>query len=211
MTEEAQAKALALRSALNDTWDISHHKRLTLAIAHDAQRGFHRGKGVVGYLRACIRQRRHQCGFAGVWEAYKSDIGQQFQFEDDGHLLHRLSRLCIARSLIRGRTELEVTQSATPAFEQQYLLAVVGDVADIFARLGIIDDGTTRHVDIDVLAIGAMTLILTAVAAMLSKDMALVFQMEQCPVVMVAAQIDAAALATVATIRASVGVILHVA
>ena len=55
-----------------------------------------------------------------------------------------------------------------------------------------------------------MTLVLSAVAAMLSKDMAFVLQMQQRPVVMVATQDDATALAAIAAVRSPVRVVLHV-
>jgi hypothetical protein len=45
---------------------------------------------------------------------------------------------------------------------------------------------------------------------MLSKDVTLIAQMEQRPVVVVASQNDRTTLATVATIRTTVGVILDV-
>ena len=50
-----------------------------------------------------------------------------------------------------------------------------------------------------------------AIATMFGKHMPLVFQVQQSPVVMVSPQVDASSLATVAPIRPSVGIILHVA
>jgi hypothetical protein len=55
-----------------------------------------------------------------------------------------------------------------------------------------------------------MTLVSASVASMLSKDVSLIAQMEQRPVVMVASQNDRTTLATVATIRTAIGVILDV-
>jgi hypothetical protein len=55
-----------------------------------------------------------------------------------------------------------------------------------------------------------MTLVLATIASMLSKDVSLIAQMEQRPVVVVASQNDRTTLATVATIRTTVGVILDV-
>jgi hypothetical protein len=55
-----------------------------------------------------------------------------------------------------------------------------------------------------------MTLVSASVASMLSKDVTLIAQMEQRPVVMVASQNDRTTLATVATIRSAIGVILDV-
>ena len=210
MAQKAQAKAFTLRSTLDDTRDISHHERPIITIAYNAQGGFHRGKRIVCNLRTCIRQGGHQRGLSGIGEAYKTHISQELQFEDDGHLLHRLTRLCITGSLVRSRAELEVTKTATTTLQKQHLLTVVGDIADVLTRLGVIDHRSTRHIDIDILAIGAMTLVLTAVTTMLGKDMALVFQMEQRPVIMVSTQNDATTLATITAIGATVGVILHV-
>ena len=54
-----------------------------------------------------------------------------------------------------------------------------------------------------------MTFVLSTIAAMLSEDMAFVFQVKQSPVVMVAAQIDAAPFTAVTAIGTAIGVIFH--
>ena len=86
-------------------------------------------------------------------------------------------------------------------------MSVVGDVANVFARLGIINHCAARHVDILVLAVGAVAFVAAAIASMFGKHMALVFQVQQSPVVVVAAQDDAAALAAVATVGTAVGLV----
>ena len=53
-----------------------------------------------------------------------------------------------------------------------------------------------------------MTLVLAAVTTVLCEDMALVPQVKQRPIIMVATQDDAAALATVTAVRTSIGVVL---
>ena len=116
MTQETKAEALSSGSTFNDTGNIGHHKGFIVTIAHDTQGRFHSGEGIVGYLRTGIAERRHQGGFSGIGETYQSHIGQQFQLHDDCHLLHGLSGLRIAGSLIGSRTELVVTQSAASAF-----------------------------------------------------------------------------------------------
>ena len=35
MTQEAESESLTLRGSLDDAWDVGHHKRLLVAIAHD--------------------------------------------------------------------------------------------------------------------------------------------------------------------------------
>ena len=117
----------------------------------------------------------------------------------------------ITRCLIRSRSELEITQSATTAFQEEHLLTIISDITDVLSRLGIIDHCTTGYVDIHILTVGTVTLVLAAVAAMLCEDMTLVLQMEERPVVMIATQDHAAAFATVTTIGTTVGVILHMA
>ena len=55
-----------------------------------------------------------------------------------------------------------------------------------------------------------MTLVAAAVTAVLCKDVAFIFQVKECPVVMITAQVDTATLAAVATVGSAVGVVLHV-
>ena len=108
------------------------------------------------------------------WGSPPTDISQQLQFQDDGHLLHGFSRLCITWSLIGSRAELEITQSAASTFQQYYLLSVIGNIADVFSRFGIIHHGTTRHINVNILSVGTMTLVATAISTVLGKNMALV-------------------------------------
>ena len=55
-------------------------------------------------------------------------------------------------------------------------MSVVGYIADIFAGFCIIDHRATGHVDVDILAVGAVTLVATAITAVFGEDMALVSQ-----------------------------------
>ena len=210
MAQEAQAQAPTLAGTLDDAGNVGHHKRLLVAVAHNAQRRLHRRERVVRYLRLRIAQGRHQRRLAGIGEAHQSHVGQQLQLQDDRHLLHRLTRLRIARSLVRGAAELEVAQSSATAFQQHDHLAVVRHVAHVLSRLGVIHHRTAGHVDVDVLAVRAVTLVPTAVAPVLRKDVALVLQVQQRPVVMIPAQVDVATPAAVAPVGAAVRVILHV-
>lgn len=90
-------------------------------------------------------------------------------------------------------------------------MSVVSHVAYVLAGFRIVDDGATRHVDIHILAVGAVALVASAVATVAGEDVALVLQVEQSPVVVVATQIDVSATATVTTVRSAIGVILYVA
>jgi len=81
-------------------------------------------------------------------------------------------------------------------------------VTDIFASLGIIYHGSARHIYIDILAIGAMSLVMAAVTAVLRIDVLLIAQVQKGPIVMVSAQDNRPALTAVTTVRTAVRVIL---
>ena len=149
-------------------------------------------------------QRRLTC----IGETYQSDIGQQLQFENDGHFFHRFAWLRKTRSLVGSRTELEVAQSATTSFQQEHFLSVIRHIAYILASFGIVDDRSARHIYVLVLSVLTVTFVASAVAAVFGEDMTLEFQMEQCPVVVIATQINAAAIAAVAAVRPAVRLIL---
>ena len=60
MSQKAQSETFTLGGTLDDAGNVGHDERLLVAIAYDAQRGLHGGKGVVGYLRAGIGDSRQQ-------------------------------------------------------------------------------------------------------------------------------------------------------
>ena len=104
---------------------------------------------------------------------------------------------------------MEVAQSASTAFEQHHHLSVVHHVADEFARFGIIHHCSARHIDIHILAVGSVALVSSTVSAMLGEHVALVFQVQQGPVVVVSAQVDVASASAVATVGTAIRVVLH--
>ena len=126
---------------------------------------------------------------------------------DDGHLLHRFAGLCEARSLTGSRLEVPVAQSAASSLQQDHFLSVLGDIADVLARLGVVNHRAAGHLDDLVLAVFAEAAILGAAFAVTGPghDVAVVAQVEQGPVVTVAAQDDVSAASAVATVRPSVG------
>ena len=209
VTKETQTEAASLAGTLDDAGDVGHHERLIVAIGHDAQRGFHRCERIVGNLRAGIRQCTHQRRLAGIGESHEADIGQQLQLEDDGHLLHGLAGLCEAWCLIGGRAELEVAESTATTLEQDDFLSVVVHVAHKLTCLGIVDHRTRRHIDVDIAAIGAVTLVGTAVATVFSEDVSLIAQVQQGPIVVVAAQDDITTPAAVTAVGTAVVVVLQ--
>ena len=207
VAQKAQSQPAPLGCALDDAGNVGHHKRLTLAIGHYAQAGLHGGKGIVGYLGTGRRQGRHQRRLAGIGKAHKAYVRQQFQFQYHHHLLHRLARLGIARCLIGGGAKLPVAQSATSSLEQHDHLAVAFHVAQVLARFSIVGHGARRHINVAVLAVASVRAAFRTVTAMPGEHVFLIPQMQQRPVIVVAAQIHIATSATIAAIGSTIGLV----
>ena len=165
-------------------------------IAHNAERRLERCERIVGYLRSRARQRREQCRLSRVGKSHESHIRKQLQLEYDGHFLHRLTGLRESRSLVGGTAELEIAKSAASSLEQQHLLSVIGDVAHILSRLGVIHHRSARNVNINILSVLAVTLVPAAVSTVFGKHVTLIFKMQQSPVIVVAAQVYVGATST---------------
>ena len=75
----------------------------------------------------------------------------------------------------------EVVLAAIPA-DDEFI-----DYAKIFSRVCIISHCTTRHINIFILAISSKTATATAMTTIACKYMACIFQVEQSPVVLIAA------------------------
>ena len=119
--------------------------------------------------------------------------------------------MSITWRLIGRSTELEITKSATTTLEQKHLLPIISYITNVLASLSIVNHRTTRHVNIDVLTVSAMTFITSTITTMLSKEVTLIFEVQQRPVVVVAAKIDASSTSAIATVRSTIRLVLHVA
>ena len=117
--------------------------------------------------------------------------------------LGRLARLSVARRLIRGRLEMGVASAAAPAFEQHHLLPVRGDVAEVFARFGVEGHRAAGHLDDAILAVAAGAAFGAAAAAGGGHHVTLELEVQQRPIVPVAAQIDVSAPSAVAAVGPS--------
>ena len=207
MAEESQTQSASLCRPLDDAGNVGHHKGTSVAIGHDAERGFEGGEGVVGNLGAGVGERADQRRLTGVGEADQTDIGEELQFQDHHHFLHGLAGLGVARCLVGGGAKLEVAQSAASAFEQHHDLSVFDDIAEIFTGFGIVGHGAGRYLDVAVCAITAVAAAFAAVAAVAGKNVTVIAQVEQRPVVAVAAQVDVASAPTIAAVGAAEGLV----
>ena len=89
-------------------------------------------------------------------------------------------------------------------------MLVVGYITNIFASFSIIDHRTAWNINVDIFSIGAMALVSSTISAMFRIDVALVFQMKQRPIIVIAPQIDAASITSIPAIWPTIGLIFHV-
>ena len=204
VAKESQSQSASLGCALDDAGNVGHDEGTSVAVGHDAERGLEGGEGVVGNLGAGVGERADQRRLTGIGEADQTDIGEELQFQDHHHFLHGLAGLGVARRLVGGGAKLEVAQSAASAFEQHHDLSVFDDIAEIFAGFGIVGHGAGRYLDV---AICTVTAVAAAFAAVTGKNVAVIAQVEQRPVVAVAAEVDITPTPTIATIGAAEGLV----
>ena len=207
VAKESQSQSASLGCALDDAGNVGHDEGTSVAVGHDAERGFEGGEGVVGNLGAGIGERADQRRLTGVGEADQTDIGEELQFQDHHHFLHGLAGLGVARCLVGGGAKLEVAQSAASAFEQHHDLSVFDDIAEIFTGFGIVGHGAGRYFNVPICAVAAVAAAFAAVAAVAGKNVAVIAQVEQGPVVAIAAEVDITPTPTIATVGAAEGLV----
>ena len=207
VAQEAQSQTTPFGGSFNDTRNVGHDKRFAVTIRHHAETRLHGGERIVGYFGSRGRERGNQRGFPGVGKTHQAHVGQQFQFQNHHHFLHRLAGLRVTRSLIGGSAELPVAQSAPASFQQHHHLSVGHNVTNVFARFGVIGHSAWRNVNVAIGTVRTMRTTFGTVATIAGKHMAFVAQVEQCPIVMVATQIDVAAASAITAIRSAVGLV----
>lgn len=100
---------------------------------------------------------------------------------------------------------MPVTQSAASAFQQNDFLTVLGYIAYVFTGFGIVHYRAAGHFDDFILSVLAETAVLGARLAVACHDVAVVAQVQQGPVVAVAAENHVAASSSVTSVGAAIG------
>jgi hypothetical protein len=104
--------------------------------------GCQRGERIRGDFRTGLGNGREQRGLAGVGIAHQADLGHDAEFQAVFALGAGFARLRKTRRLVARGGKIAVAQSAAPAFAQNKLLAVRGEVGHEFA--GQIGCGRSR-------------------------------------------------------------------
>ena len=208
MPQETESQTFAFGCPLDDSGDVRHAERLFVAIGDNAQLRRKCSERIVGYLGFGGADYREERRFACIGEAHEAHVRQNLELQDDVLFLTRLAGLRVTRGLIGGSAEMPVSQSSAAAFEQNYLLPVLFDLAEELARVAVIHDRPAGHLDDLVLPIFAEGAGLAAVTAVCGHDMLLILQVQQRPQVAVSAQDDMSATTSIASVRAAFGHVL---
>ena len=184
----------------DDAGNVGHHERTAVTYLHDAEIGFQRGEGVVGYLGFRGRYYGEQRGFAGVRESDQPHVGEYLQFQNERPFLSGFARLSVARRLVGRCLEVPVAQTAPSAGEQDEFLTVFRHFAYDFACVGVAGHGAERYGYHGIFAALSRRAGAGTRFTVLGEYVPLVFQVYQRPVLAVAAQDDAAAPSAVAAV-----------
>ena len=135
-------------------------KLLSSSHAHHTQIGVQGGERIVGHLGARGRHRADEGGLARVGHAEQADVGQHLQFQLQFAAFAFFAGRALARRAVGAGLEMQVAQSASAAFGQHDLFAVVSEVGNDLAAVDVGDDSTDRHMQDDI--VGALAIAVRA-------------------------------------------------
>jgi hypothetical protein len=173
MGEELGAKAAAFRGAFDQAGNVGHDEFVPVD-ADDAEVRDQGGERVVGDLRPGVRDGGEEGGLAGVRQAHKSRIGDQFQAQPDRALDALLPRIGAGRGAVGRGFEAQVAPAAVAALGQQHALPDAGEVGKDGLFVLVQDLGAERDLEGDVVAGLAGLLAAHAGLAGLGEEMLLV-------------------------------------
>ncbi len=142
----AEVRALDKAGDIGD--DIGFLLRF-LAHSDDAEAGLEGGEGVIGDLGPGGGDTGDQGGFAGVGEADKADIGQEFELEAVAALFAGTTQLVLARSLVGGSGKVLVAAAAAAALGDHDALVGLAEVVNQLAGFEIVESGADGHLQDD--------------------------------------------------------------
>ena len=187
-----------------------HQDKILFPVPDRAQDGFHGGKGVLRNLWPCPRTAGHQRRLARIGPGEKAHIRQEFQLKEQHHPLALLSFLRQDWFLVRSRNEPGVP--ATPFAPHCY--QVGRGIYDILQELTSaasrpLPDFCSQGDRNNLLSAVLPTLIFTlAVTTGVYVKRAVKLEVEQRVQRWIPANVGAAPIPTVATIRAALGLVL---
>src|SRR3712207_6650743 len=160
-------------------------------------------EGIVGDLRLRRRDGCEEGRLAGVREAYEPGIRDELEAQPDPALVALEARIGPARRPVGRGGEMGVAEAPVAAPGEEHALARMGHVGDERLAVLVEDLGARRHLQHDILALGAGAVLAHAVLALLGLEVLLVAVVDEGVETLDALDPDVAAAAAVAAVRAA--------
>src|SRR6185295_12954007 len=179
MAQELMPKSRTLGRTFDETGHVRDDEAAIFVHPHDPQIRVQCGKRIVRDFRPCRRHRSYISGFAGVGQAEKPHVGQDFEFQLESAAFARRARRELARRAVGAGLEMDVSQAALAALRQDRGLAVDGEIRQQFAGLDIAHHGAHGKSQGDVIgsfAIAVGTAALFTVARPVNASVAILDQ-----------------------------------
>ena len=201
--QELVPKARPLGGPFDQAGDVGDNKAFLGADAHHTEVGVQRGEGVIGDLGAGIGDCRNKGGLARVGHAQQAHIGQHLELQLQVETLTGVTRGFLARGAVDGALEAQVAKAAITTLGHQDLLSSLQQLVHHFTGVGIADDGAHRHLEDDVLTLGAEHVRPLAVLTALGFKLAGIAEVDQGIEVFVGKRPDMPPTAAIAPVRAT--------
>ena len=179
MAEEAVAESRAFMRAFDEAGNVGDDEFLGVGQADDAELRVQGGEGVVGDFRPGGGDDGEEGGLAGIGQADKPDIGDEFQPQPDPAFLTRPAFVGAAGGAVGGGFEMGVAEAAIAAFEQYDAFAGGVEVGQHGFLIVVEDLGADGHFDHHVVRAGAGHIGARAVAAFAGAEMLGVAEVDQ--------------------------------
>ena len=144
MAKEFVAKAYALRSSLDQTWDICDDKSAILSI-HNSKIRAKSCEVIVGNLWLCICDTGKKGGFTYIRKTYQSNVSDHLKLQKNFKLLERLTWLCIFGNLHSWSGIVLVSLAAASAAQNDLTTIVAGHICNNLAGSCVHDHSTFRY------------------------------------------------------------------
>ena len=144
VAQESVAEPLAFGGTFDEAGDVGDEQILVVD-GGDAKIRGDGSEGVVGNFGLGVRNNGEEGGFAGVGQADKTNVSEEFEFEFSLEGFARFANFGDDRGLASARFEVSVTEAAVATFCDDCFFLVVSEVGDNLAVA--FDDGADGNFD----------------------------------------------------------------
>src|SRR5690606_21966323 len=185
--------------------NVCDHKATRFRSAYDAEVRVQSRERVVGYLWSRVGYLTDQSGLAGVGKAQQTDVSEYFELELESALLALLTGGALTGRAVGAGLEAQIAQTTLAARGKRHSLAVMIEVEQLFASVGVGNGGANRHTQYDVFAGSAVLVRATAVFAIFGLMLSGIPEINQCIDIAVGDGVYASPAPAVATVRSAFG------